>query len=135
MQLGEGQRLPIVGYPAFGIKPVRMGRDVAEQIERMGCETRLAMRGFDRPICQAPRLVKLVEQQTSTTYCAVGPAAMADDASRHLMFEELLSFPDPVLRLAPFADLRQGPSGGGDRPRELDRDVASLQHRDPVPDP
>ena len=55
--LGECQRFPVVGMPAFGIELVRMGRDVAEQVQRMGRKAGLALRGFNRTIClgAAPR--------------------------------------------------------------------------------
>ena len=37
-RLGERQRLAVVGLAALGIEPVGMGRDVAEQVQRMGRE-------------------------------------------------------------------------------------------------
>ena len=37
-RLGERQRLAVVGFAALGIEPVGMGRDVAEQVQRMGRE-------------------------------------------------------------------------------------------------
>ena len=75
--LARAKRLPVVGCAAFGIEPVGMGRDVAEQVQRMGREARLAPRGFDRAIAQAPRLVEPAEQQTGAAHRVVGPAAMA----------------------------------------------------------
>ena len=123
VHLGECQRLPVVGCAAFGIEPVGMGRDVAEQVQRMGREARLALRGFDRATAQAPRFVELPEQQTGATHRVVGPAAMTDDSPRRLTLEELLSLLDPAQRLARLADLRQRPSGGGDRPGKKDGDV------------
>ena len=35
-RLGEGQRLLVVGLATLGVEPVEMGRDVAEQVQRMG---------------------------------------------------------------------------------------------------
>src|SRR5271166_415176 len=106
VQSGECQRLPVVGGPVFGIEPVGMGRDVAEQAQRMGPEARLAPRGFDRTIAQAPRLVEPAEKQTGATHRAVGPAAMADDLRSRLMLEESLALQNPVHRLAGLADFR-----------------------------
>ena len=37
-RLGERQRLAIVSLAALGVEPVGMGRDVAEQMQRMGGE-------------------------------------------------------------------------------------------------
>ena len=37
-RLGERQRLAVVGLAALGVEPVGMGRDVAEQVQRMGRE-------------------------------------------------------------------------------------------------
>ena len=40
LPLGEQQRLPIMGCPAFGVEPVGMGRDVAEQPPHMSRKAR-----------------------------------------------------------------------------------------------
>src|SRR6266849_8902295 len=45
-RLGERQRLAVVGLAALGIEPVGMGRDVAEQVQRMGYESGVARRGL-----------------------------------------------------------------------------------------
>src|SRR3954471_3056254 len=100
----------------------------------MGPKAGLTLRGFDRAIGHAPRLVQQTKQQTSATYGAVGPAAMTDDSPRRLMLEELLALSDSVQRLARLADLRQHPSGGGDCPRKMDGDISCPEHRDPVLD-
>jgi hypothetical protein len=47
MQLGERQRLLVMGCPAFGVEAVGMGRNIPEQVERMGREARLMSRRFD----------------------------------------------------------------------------------------
>ena len=48
-RLGERQRLAVVGLaaPALVIEPVGVGRDVAEQVQRMGREPGKTLRGFD----------------------------------------------------------------------------------------
>ena len=126
-RFGECQRFAVVGHASFGIEPVRMGRDVAEQVQRMGREAGLALRGFNRAIAEAPRLVEPAEQQTGATHRVVGPATMGDDSPRRLTLEELLAFPDPAQRLARLAELRQRPGGGGDRPGKMDGDISSPQ--------
>ena len=133
-RLGERQRLAVVGLAALGIEPVGMGRDVAEQVQRMGREPGVTRRGFDRAVAQAPRLVEPAEQQTGATQRVVGPAAMADDSPRRVTLEELLAFPEPVQRLARLAELRQDPGGGGDRVGKLEDDVPRPEHRDPALD-
>ena len=65
-RLGERQRLAVVGLAALGVEPVGIGRDVAEQVQRMGREPGMT-RIFDRALAQAPRLVEPAEQQTGTT--------------------------------------------------------------------
>ena len=40
-----------------------MGRDVAEQVQRMGRKPELMQRGFDGAVAQAPGLVEPAEQQ------------------------------------------------------------------------
>jgi D-arabinose 1-dehydrogenase-like Zn-dependent alcohol dehydrogenase len=53
-RLGEGQRLAVVGLGGLGVEPVGMGRDVAEQVQRMRREPGVTRRGFDRAVAQAP---------------------------------------------------------------------------------
>ena len=36
--LSECQRLPVVGLTRFGVEPVGIGRDVAEQVQRVSCK-------------------------------------------------------------------------------------------------
>jgi hypothetical protein len=132
--LGEGQRLAVVGLAALGVEPVGMGRDVAEQVQRMGRGPELTRRGFDRAVAKAPRLVEPAEQQTGATQRVVFPAETADESPRRLTLEELLAFPEPVQRLAFLAELRQDPGGGGDREGKYEDDVPGPEPRDPVLD-
>ena len=133
-RLGERQRLAVVGLAALGVEPVGMGRDVAEQVQRMGREPGLTRRGSTARSPRLPRLVEPAEQQTGATQRVVGPAATADDSPRRLTLEELLAFPEPVQRLARLAELRQHPGGGGDRRGKQEDDVPRPDHRDPVLD-
>ena len=123
-----------MGLAGLGIEPVGMGRDVAEQAQRMNREPGLMRRGFDRAVGQAPRLVEPAEQQTGATQRVVEPAEIADVSPRRLTLEELLAFPEPVQRLARFAELPQCPGGGGDREGKQEDDAPRPEHRDPVLD-
>jgi len=83
-RLGEGQRLVIVGLAALGIEPVGMGRDVAEQVQRMGRIPKVTRREFDGAVTQALRLVEPAEPQTGATQRAVGPADIVNDSPRRV---------------------------------------------------
>ena len=89
--LGERQCLAVVGLAALGVEPVGMGRDVAEQVQRMGRVPGMARREFDRAISQAPRLVEPAEHQRGATQRVVGPTEMADDPLRRVTLEKLLA--------------------------------------------
>ena len=132
-RLGEGQRLAVVGLAALGIEPIGMGRDVAEQMQRMGREPGLGLIGFDRPVAQAPRLVEPAEQQAGATQRVVVPAAARNGSRRVEALDELLAFPEPVQRLAGLAVLRQDPGGGREGTKQVD-DVPRPEHRDRVLD-
>src|SRR5262249_54399647 len=123
MQLRGFQRLPGMGSAAFGIEPPGMGRDVAEQTQRQGCEARLALRGCDRALAKAARLIEPAEQQTGATRRVVSPAPMGDDSPCRLTLEELLTLSHAAQRLAGLADLSQRPGRGGDRPGKKNGDI------------
>ncbi len=105
--LGQRQRLAVVGLAAFVIEPVGMGRDVPEQVQRMGREAGARRSDFDGAVAQAPRLVEPAEQQTGTTQRVAGVPAV--DFPRRVTLEELLALPEPGKRLAPLTDLARGP--------------------------
>ena len=123
MGVSDFKRLSIMRGTGFGIKPVRMGGDVAEQVPRMSGETRLMLRRFERAITQAPGLVEPSEHQIGATHRLVAPAAMTDDSLRQLTIEKLLTLSRPAERLIGSADLSQHPGGGGDCPRKEDSDI------------
>jgi hypothetical protein len=132
---GERQRLAVMGLAALGIEPVGMGRDVPEQVQSMGREPGLTLRGFDqRALAQAPCIVKPAEQQAGATERVGMPAATADDSPRRLALEELLAFPEPVQRLACLTELRQCLGGEGDRGMKRHDDVPTPDHHDPMLD-
>jgi hypothetical protein len=74
-RLGERQRFAVLILAMLGIESIGMGRDVTEQMQRMGREPGLRVIGFDRPVAQVPRLVEPAEQQAGATQRVVGPAA------------------------------------------------------------
>ncbi len=76
-RLGERQRLTVVSLAALRVEPVGMGRDVAEQVQRMGRESELTWRGFDRAVAQTLRLVEPAKQQTGATQRVVDAARVA----------------------------------------------------------
>ena len=83
-----------------------MGRDVAEQVQRMGRGPGLRRSGFDRAVGQAPRLVEPAERETGATQRVIVPITLEDDSPRGQTLDELLAFPEPVQRLARLAELR-----------------------------
>src|SRR5262249_52201063 len=115
-RLGERQSLAVVRLAALSIEAVRMGCDVAEQVQRMGRESRLLRRRFDRAHAEVPRLVKSAKLQTSATKRVVVPALIADESPRCLALEELLALSLPAQCLARLAELCQDPGGEADCP-------------------
>ena len=132
--LGECPRLAIVGRSALGVESVGMGRDVAEQVLRMGRGPGVRRRIFDRAVAQASRLVEPAEQQSGTTQRLVAPAAIEPDSLRRVTFEDLLALPEPGQRLALLADLREDPGGGGEGAGKGEDDVPRPVRREPVLD-
>ena len=49
-RLGERQRLAVLGLATLGIASIRMGHDVAAQVQRMGREPGVRRRGFERAV-------------------------------------------------------------------------------------
>src|SRR5215470_4356446 len=133
-RLGQRQRLAVVGLAALRVEPIGMGRDVAEQVQRMGRGPRVRRRILERAVAQAPRLVELAEQQAGTTQRVVSPAAVERDSLRRVTFEELLALPEPGQRLAHLTDLRENPGEGGYRGGKAEDDVARPVRGDPVLD-
>ena len=56
------QRLPVVNLSALGIESVGMGRDLAEQVQRMGGDTMVRPRMCHRTVAQTLRIIEPVEQ-------------------------------------------------------------------------
>src|SRR5262244_1090710 len=76
----------------------------------------LSLSGFERTTTQAPRFFHPAEQEVGAAQCTIGPATMLVDLSCGLPLEELLGLINSAHRSGRFADLRQHPSGRGDRP-------------------
>src|SRR5262245_32508375 len=102
----------------LGIEPVRIGRDVAEEVQRMSRDPGLARRGFERAVAKTPCVVESAEHQPSSTQPQIAPSAKADVSTRVLTLLKLLPFPQAAQGLARLAELRQDPGGGGDRVRK-----------------
>jgi len=49
-RLGQRQRSLVVGLAPFGIEPVRVGRDVAEQVQRTGRPPGVRRSMFERAV-------------------------------------------------------------------------------------
>src|SRR6185503_12817829 len=122
----------VAGLAALRLEPVGVCRDVAAQVKRMGRDPELTRKRFDHAIAQAPRVVESAECQTGAAQRMVGPAATADHSRRRLKVEKLLAFPDAVLRLARLTELRQQPSGRGDRGGKQVDDVPGPKHFEPA---
>src|SRR5215471_10059468 len=105
-RFGERQRFQVVGFATLGIEPVGMGRNVAEQMERVGRKPCLRRKGLDRAVAQTQRVVEPAELQTGSSQQAVGPAAKDEQSPSRMMVEELLCFPDSFERVALLAELR-----------------------------
>src|SRR5215831_7079033 len=127
-RLGEGQRLAVVGLAALGIEPVGVGRDVTEQVERMGRGPGLTGRGLHRAVAQALRVIETAEHQRGSTQPPIERSENAEVSPRGLALEKLLTFPEPAQALARLAELRQGPGGGDDRCGEQLADVPRPAH-------
>src|SRR5262249_56967366 len=121
--LGEGQRLAVVGLAALGVEPIGMGRDITEQVERMGRIPGLTRRELHRAVAQALRVVETAEHQRGSTQPLIELSEKADVSPRGLRLTELLTFPDPAQALARLAELRQHPGGEGDRLEKQGGDV------------
>jgi hypothetical protein len=123
-----------VGLAALGIEPVGMGRNVAEQVERVGREPGVMRRVFEGAVSPTPRLVEPAEYQTSTTQPVVGSRDLAKIPLPRLTLAELTGFPEPDQRLACFADVREDHGGGGEGLGKLKDDVPRPERRDCVLD-
>jgi hypothetical protein len=122
-RLGKRQRLAVVGLAVLGIEPVRMGGDIAEQMQRMGREPGVRRRIFERAVGHALGLVEPAEQQSGTPEPMVVPAVTVDESLRCVVLEELLALPEPGQRFARIAELREDPGGGGDRMGKGEDDI------------
>ena len=130
--LGERQRLTVLGLAALGVEPVGMGRDVAEQVQRMRREAGVTRRGCERAVAQALRLVEPTEEETGATQLVAGPGHIADVSSRGIPLKQLLALPEPARGLARLAELCQHPGGDGDREGQDEHDVPGPGHGDGV---
>src|SRR3954468_13553087 len=99
-RFSECQRLAIMSLTALRVEPVRMGRNLAEQVQRMSRESRLARRGFQRAVPETPRVVETTERQRGSTQPQVEPSEKADEPARNVTVEKSLTFLQPPQGLA-----------------------------------
>src|SRR5262249_29829377 len=106
-----------------------MGRDITEQVLRVGHKSRLPRGALERTTGKHFRLIKPVQQQASAPERVIGPAVIRDVASRDLTLEESLALSEAAQRFVRLAKLRQYPGGAGNRSRQQEYQVVSAQHR------
>ena len=134
--LGERERLAIVGLGLvpLGVGPIRMGRDVAEQVQRVGREARVRGRIEEGALGQATGLVEPAEQQRGPTQGVAGLSVEPDDSPPRLTLEELLALLESGHRDVDLVDLGEGPRRAGHRVGQVEHDVPGPVGRDPVLD-
>jgi hypothetical protein len=125
----------IMTFAAPGIELIGLGRDIAEQVPRMGLEPGLGRTEFERAVAETPGLVTPAELQTSARQRAIEPGERRKDSARRQTLQERLGFHDPVQCLVRLADLRHWPGGGGHSPGKVEREFPGPGHRDPALDP
>jgi hypothetical protein len=104
-----------------------MGRDLAEQVQRMGGAATAKRSVCDGAFAQTPRLVEPAQQQSSPSQRVVRP-----DSTRRLTLDELLAFSEPRQRPAGVAELGQYPSGRRYGARKVEDYVPRSDHGDPA---
>src|SRR5215475_10026845 len=113
----------------LSIESVGMSRDVAEQMQCIGREPRLARRGFDRPVAQAPCIVESAEHQRSATQPMIEYSEGADVPACSVMVDKLLAIAKPALSLCRLVELRQDPGGADNRLEKHKVDAPCSEHR------
>ena len=98
--LGERQRVAIMGLSALGIESLGMGRDLAEQVQRMRGDATAKRSVCDGAFAQTLRPVELAQQQSSPSQRLVRP-----DSTGRLTLDELLALSEPRQRPARVAEL------------------------------
>src|SRR5215467_187367 len=83
-RFGEHQRLAVADLAGLWVEAVGMGRDVAEQVLRMGSKPRLTRGRLKRTAGTDLRLVEPVQQQTRATQRVECPAVIRDEPRRRL---------------------------------------------------
>ena len=133
--LRERLRLAKMSDGVLRIELVRLNCDVTDQVLRVGRKPWLIPRSIKCEFGHMLRLIRPAKQQTCSTDCEVGPGAMTYNSARRLGLKQLLGLLNPVQCLIRFADLRQHPSRGSNRPRKLNGDISGAKRRNPVLEP
>ncbi len=108
-RFGERQRCLVVSGGTFGIEVIRMNCQIAENASCVSYEAWLALRGFNRTICQTPRLLKPTEQEAAASYRVIAPATMNKNSLVLLTSKVFFTLSQATQRLTDVANLRQRP--------------------------
>ena len=106
-RLGECQRFAVIGLATLGVEPHGVHRDVAEQMQRLGHETRLKLRRLNRTITQPPGFVDQAKKQSGTAQHAVRAATLTDDPTCRVALNQFLALAEAGQRLVGLADFVQ----------------------------
>jgi hypothetical protein len=128
-RLGERQRLAVIGLAEVRIEEVGTGRDVPEQVPRIGRVAGLPRRDLDDLIAQAPGLIEPAEEQADAPERVARRAAGADDVARREVLHEPRGFAEPILGLARLTELRHDPGPLGGRPGQREDRVGRPEGR------
>ena len=101
-RLGEGQRLAVVGLAALGIEPVGVGRDVPEQVERVGHEPNGVRRGFKRAVGEKLCVIEVAEQQISLTKGEGGHKSIGESSTRALKLKKMFVLTKSIRRIGQY---------------------------------
>src|SRR5262245_60174906 len=130
-RLGKRQRLSVVRLACLWIKPIRVARDITEQMQGMGRKPRLRRRRLHRTVSQTVCVIWASKPETGAAQGVVGGADEDDKSLVGLTFQQLLALPDPVHRFPCFTQLRQHPGGGDKHDRKLDDKIPGPDYLSP----
>src|SRR5262245_58146848 len=114
-RFGQRLRLTKVSLATHGIEPLRMRRDLAQQVPRVRGKSRMTGRALDGARRQAHGVVEPAQPQAGMTQYLVVPAAPPDDSPRRKMRQKLLALVGSIQRLAWLAELRESQGREGER--------------------
>ena len=90
-RLGQRQRPAVVGLTLFDVELAGMGRQVTEQMQRVGRETRMGLRIFKgkthKPLC----VIEPAQKEGGTSQPSIVHASLVEGAARDAPGEDFLS--------------------------------------------